>query len=543
MKSQISRLMVALLVVLGVMPFSVSAQSPSSDEVDEWFTLYSKTHVLTRPANASLITFDVEVIKQAINRSVSIFGPLWEQFMPDIWLELIPTTDGPRASAAYDVFDAPVPGNTPRRFSRRPICRIQVYNKISLEDASGQQFIIAHEMAHCYQYKLVPITRVIFRNDGTPAPTAQLWWAEGSATWLATKVYSLPNDNGVFSRLSGSFAQHHGDSLLGSTDYQFAYDALFFWEALDRSIGTDRTLKFLMRIPEAINDQQQYITQLQAADLLFNNYGLFAAWGDLNYQPPAEGLFLEVRGLDAIPGTTPAIPIKKFSINPLSITLPANAQRGISLKATGLTASGVTVRLLSGETLRDGVEVHVCGLTSPKLNLVASRTSKGQRDTIQFSVSAFDCPAAAVAPISDCYLGVWHLEKFPGFGASALDITLGGDMELTIKVTGATILRFKDFSTTTNAAGKTFKSTLSGTLLNNIRIDRNGNATGSQTSGIETVTASITMNGQPVTTVNMAEMLQQVGGGITNSRLVCDGDKLQEFVSIPGVRGPYVFKR
>ncbi len=437
------------LLVAALLPQPASAQTPTYDMVDKSFTLYGKTHVLTRPADASQIAFNIEPLKEAIAHAVSVYSALWEPFAPDLWLELDPGTDTISAGAFYGSrSDVPVPGSTPRRFTNKAVCYVRIFNKIARQDAEGQQFIIAHEIAHCYQFKFVPIANTVLRSGSESAELAQQWWSEGSATWLATKAYhNLPANDPVFNRLSSNFAQHHADSLLGSTDYQFSYDGLFFWEAMEHNIGASLTLKFLATLPAAIPAQQQYFTRHNGADLLFNNYGLFAAWGDLLYQPPAESLFTTIPGVATIPGTTPAIPIRKFSINPLAITLPAGSERGVNIKATGLTASGATVRLLSGETLRDGVAVPVCGLTASKLELVASRTSKGTSDQIQFSFTSYNCPTSVSASIGNCYVGVWHLQTMPHFGTGDLNISLESDLQLTIKSTGATILWFNNFST------------------------------------------------------------------------------------------------
>jgi hypothetical protein len=569
--------MLVLICVLSlcIFPIPVSAQTPGA-EVNESFTRYGHMHVLTHPADPSQYNFiDVEALENELERAARYYDGVWRSADPDLWIVLGQGGGNP-LSSGYGVTAVPVPGSNPPSTATRTVCEIQVDNSPSLQNESFRRFILAFAMALCYEDILIPAAGNLTR---LPLDSAQVkinaWWRTGAATWLATSASQpLPDNLSGFDTLRDSFLGAHPTSLIGATDHVWRNDALFFWEALEHNIGVNAAISFLGAMPGTAEAQAAYLGRRPDIDRLFEFYGLEAAWGLLPFQPAAEGLFNGLWEISAIPSSSPDIAIKKFSINPMILKLRISVPQGLALSVRGLASSGVTVTLNNGISMTEGTPVPLCDLEDAQIKLVASRANQGQRETIGFSVSTYQCPphcnvfdspsdplashpshslirfsvnSSPCTPpqTSDpCYYGTWRLARLPHFTGTTLDMSFEGIMQVTLDRGGAAMLQYKDFALTTTTAGHTVKVVMNGTLVNSVRIDSTGHATGTPPTGFETLTAQAYINDSPTTTLNVANMISSMGGGLpTNMRLVCSEHQLLENVNLDSIVGPYTFER
>jgi hypothetical protein len=544
--SNIWRIALTLCLWLGFVPIRVSAQAAT---VVETFNLYGMAHVLSHPADMSQFVGDVATIEDAIGTSVNTYNALWHSVNPSLWLDLRLETSGSLLAVGGRIRGegVPVPGTNPTRTAVRDICHVVVYNAAALRNASEMRFTIAHEMAHCYQGYLV----TTIPSTGLPDDDANKWWIEGSAEWLATHVYPEPASSTAAAGYAANFHDNHIFSLIGGGTPVISYDALYFWEGAERSIGKVAALSILANIPLTAAAQARYIGGLRASDSLFSDYAIFAGLGQLPYQPPADDLFnVEGSPITNLPFTTNEIEVSKFSFTGLYITIPVAAENGITLTASGLTASGTTLRLLSGATLADGVPLSLCHLASSQIRFLASRANRGSVDKFRLTIAAHNCPPPApVVAANTCLYGTWQLTTLPTLKGqnsnNDLRLSFTGAVEITLTPEGIGILRYEDFATSTTTGGQTFKVVLNGTLTNTVTVDSSGHFVGTTPSGTETMSAQVFVNGTAAPNIDVGSYLRNAGSGgmPSDAQLVCNGNRLELRISSPIVDGPYVYQR
>lgn len=226
-----SWLLLALLLLL--VPHSATAQTAEQTETIT-FTLYNKTHTLTRPLDLLGNPADLNIIKEAITKSVQYYDRQWGAVAPTLWLQLlsIPSPLNRLAEAARFVTDVPEPGIDSTTGTSQDVCWIRIYNTPRLSDSARLKYTLAHELVHCYQGYLIPS----LGNHGLPTDiatrTVDDWWLEGSADWLAPHVYPMPED--MSTNRQWIFGNSHTHHLI---DGGHSYDEMFFWESLERSLG------------------------------------------------------------------------------------------------------------------------------------------------------------------------------------------------------------------------------------------------------------------------------------------------------------------
>jgi hypothetical protein len=176
------------------------------------------------------------------------------------------------------------------------ICRVRVFPAGLAQPPVGQGWILAHEVFHCFEY------RILGANLWYGAPAG--WLMEGMASWAAFAIDPVMYDSAVGKILDYIHDPH-------KKLFQRVYDAVGFWLHLEDLNGA-----FWSLIPAILNagsDTKDFAAAGANTDPFFNSFGssfLRVLPGNPNWEmisPVPLPTFSALRpgGFEVLPGTGP----------------------------------------------------------------------------------------------------------------------------------------------------------------------------------------------------------------------------------------------
>lgn len=238
---------------------------------------FREDHVLYyRPVSRPQDNADARTVAYALNAAVPVFQPLFggSRLMPDVIpfqvvFHLTGQTNAkavadavwlPRSSPAITALTGTTPPAAPLD---EHICFVNAYAGIAgaagaVGTSTNADLDMAHELAHCYQFYYI---------QENLTDSAEDWWVEGGANWLASLVYpeqAPPGNAGLF---------NYRLSVL-----QNSYTNYYFWQFLasPQGLGSNQAaVDFMKTIPPSIPDHP---ATLDAARSGANATRLFHDW-------------------------------------------------------------------------------------------------------------------------------------------------------------------------------------------------------------------------------------------------------------------------
>jgi hypothetical protein len=433
MRSIPSRLSVFLILLLsGVL----SVQAQGEARATRWFEAGGQTHtVVYSMAQARRIDL---IVNTAIS-SVDTFVGLFRITSPMMRIEVIAQSPAGTLRLADASQVTAADGSI--------ICRVRIYaNRFERADAANQ-FTLAHEIGHCFQYAVRgTISDFAVEENG--------WWIEGNAEWLASQVYAPAGD-----RMRSTLADLY--STVATTPYGMDYDNFWFWEFITHRAGSGVVAEMLRDLPNSNTAQTAYLAR-RFGNLrdLFAGYGTALLGTQLRFQPAlSNAQTIEVR---SFPGVIPLI-TERLSVRVSNVTLPAVSapNKGIRLRGNGLAALDMKVVFADGTSITGDGVIELC--TAPRsLQLAIGRGDNTSETLAEIAVEEYDCtpPPAVIGGGGeiiipeevtgvDCPYGVWSLVSVPGgntasdmqmdFTGSTLTIDGAGNMRFVYAATGTTV--------------------------------------------------------------------------------------------------------
>jgi hypothetical protein len=152
-------------------------------------------------------------------------------------LTMVVGTADQKPSSLLDYADATplldASGDSGKRPDVPAVCRIRLFPRGTAQPLSGQEWILAHEVFHCYQFQLL--------GDNAWAAQAPAWVMEGTATWAAFIV-----DPAMFPPAVAKITQYIDTPH--TPLFMRTYDAVGFWLHLQ-----DLTAGFWAQLPAILN--------------------------------------------------------------------------------------------------------------------------------------------------------------------------------------------------------------------------------------------------------------------------------------------------
>lgn len=170
---------IAAILILGYAPHGVSAQP-------------NRIHLFIAGEMENLIVFpppfenQVLTTESLVQDVLTKYTQLWSSthrvdFQTVVILLDERGANDQQADAELSNRDAAIEAaNVTYTFTTPNVCIVRVYMQTAI-DAALFPFVMAHEIAHCYQEEYI--------TEAENTSFADDWWAEGSAEWLAATVY------------------------------------------------------------------------------------------------------------------------------------------------------------------------------------------------------------------------------------------------------------------------------------------------------------------------------------------------------------------
>lgn len=525
---------VVLSVILILLPVAAQAQDTTTVV---GFTTGGQTQILRYVQSRQPI---VSVIEDAVTSAIRRYDRLFGVSAPPVVIDVLstPSSTGEEASTSHEHnFLVPAPTGSLDSPQHRDVCFVVVNKNSATEPPTGElQFIIAHEIAHCYQFYHLP-------ESSSADDATSLWWTEGSAEWMASLVYTPTDAGNYWIDHQTAYMRHLGHPL-----WDFSYDSFFFWEFLASRLGGNAgVMRFLRSIPTDPGQYETYLArQFSDLDTLFHDYGLAVARRSLNDLPDDSTLWSQnEQTVSSLPNNV-NLQSGRLSFNLYHVHVSGLAPgMGVILTASDLTASDTRVALSDGTEIPELTPITVCQ-NPDDLHLVISRGATSADSSAVLNLQSTPCPTPTPAAINanNCLVGQWALTGWPTI--SGLDTSFDGLLQLTVNADGTTALSYQDFALTTHSGDTTIKVVLNGTLTNTIHLNSQGVVTGSSAvGGFDDFHADTSVNGAPGPSIPLANYFQSMGGaGIPEgARVVCQGNQLQVFVNAHSIDGPFVYTR
>lgn len=176
-------------------------------------------------------------VRSSVETTISTYQPLFDVSTAPLAFQVailevepaqLPATTLADASLV-DLADESIPADVRRLLAQPKICLVRVKNDSQLDMLP---FILAHEIAHCFQYQYVSATWTL----SDPLLPIHGWWAEGGANWLGSRVFPdsyLTYVNFVPGSATRGMQRWRGNNLLRG-GLRSGYNASQLWEFLSR---------------------------------------------------------------------------------------------------------------------------------------------------------------------------------------------------------------------------------------------------------------------------------------------------------------------
>lgn len=386
------------------------------------FDAGGETHVIDiLPKRAFLVPH----IQDAIERSIATYQALWAEIGGatktnnvefSFFIHMADQPGGANAilrPATTITFPAGAPEPLP------DVCDVTVFN----HPLGGDYlFMIAHEVAHCYQEFYV-LSKEIGYVPGTD------WWAEGSASWMA--FLAIPETPYVSANGFDAYTQQNSYAR-----YVFAatYDGVFFWNFLASPTGLgspQAAIEFLRNMPAvtAASGYEDYLrTAVHDLDQFFANYAAAVGRAMLPHTPLVATSGRNLRLPPELPYDT-EVDTQPFSIDFYTFrNLPLVPDGGgILFDGVNLDGAGLRANLLIGAgtiPIDSETPVLMCHPILGDLIVGVSRSvavPNGGAGLIRLRASDPGActgpdkvpPAAGMALIPDCLAGNWRVIAVP----------------------------------------------------------------------------------------------------------------------------------
>ncbi|MCS6870138.1 MAG: hypothetical protein RML95_06080 [Anaerolineae bacterium] len=424
------RLAILCAVVLALSLFAVPSSAQGDDLVVVGYAVGGKQVVVAHPRQRERFSGDPEVLRTALTRAEAVYERLFGPTRMKIFAEFV-TTRHPEdaeafAAAGKDTVDVPVVGSN--RSNRETVCHITVFNIPANQVAGTLAITIVHELVHCYQGFHI-------REDPPRlALPARAWWIEGTAEWLAQKVYPEFDVAPEVSAWQADFVANVGKTLL-SGDY--SYDAMYFWHALERHTNVTRAMELLKQLLREPDNAAAILDRLPDSKGVFATFGKLMGHNAIPYQPASDRLYKPERvyTADALPFRF-AVYSDAFSFTPYFVNLTAET-RGVVVRVTGQTAGDYTVYSpYTLEEIPEGGTFSLCNATGFPLIVSRGKSREGVEPPL-VELIGYDCTSESAPPPS-CLVGRWKLASWPSitrpsdgevltYGASGIDILPTGN--------------------------------------------------------------------------------------------------------------------
>jgi hypothetical protein len=426
---RISQLVTFWSIVLAALLITTPGLAQGGDLVVVGYTIASKQVVVSYPRQATRFRGDPEALRQALTIAEAVYERLFGATRMKIFAEFV-TTQHPAganvfAAAGKDTVDVPVPGSN--RKNRETVCYITIYNAPGNEVAPALSLTIVHELVHCYQGFHI--------REDPPRLTlpARAWWLEGTAEWLAQKVYPEFGAAPEVSDWQADFVNRLGKNLLSGN---YAYEGMYFWHALERHTNITRAMELLKQLLREPNNAAEVLDRLPDSKGVFATFGKLMAHNAIPYQPEPTRLYKPEysQTAESLPFRF-AVYSDTFAFTPYFVRITAPNVRGVLVKVTGQAAGDYTVYSpYTLEEIPDGGTLSLCGVT--EFPLIASRgKSREGTEPPLVEITGFDCTPGAPPP--PCLVGNWKLASWPSinspndgevltYGTSGMSIAANG---------------------------------------------------------------------------------------------------------------------
>lgn len=367
-----------LLVIWAVQPLSVIAQEIRVENI----VIDGVSHAIQSPVDVS--PSQVQTVRQVLANTLPRYSALFAIPSPSIgviFTHTAPDEAGTLAAAG------------PRRNAADPFeCFVYIYTQSDNRNPSAFRFTVAHEIAHCFQFAVNPASIAALGHTGVIDPN--LWWVEGTAEWLASRIYP-PIGNPI----ARNIRNFYGISSQSPLIYQ--YENYWFFNFYGRHFGESAVINLIRNIPNTQNGHILYLESVQATPDMMVAYGRLAQRRALRRQPaypPPDHLVMTARTL---PYELSLI-AEPLSINPVSVDLPTPAAgKGVKIAQTGGADLGFRAVLPDGTLITsDGLSLCDSDLT-PRITFLIARGYNTSEEQGKLTITETDCGSA------DCFVGEW----------------------------------------------------------------------------------------------------------------------------------------
>lgn len=314
----------------------------------------------------------LENVVDLVRRSIETYDPIFMFTTPTIFIDLVPPSfavsstgtivDGeaqPRSAGDADLLFA-VEGVSPDT----AICWVKITD-IEIENLD---YVIPHEIAHCYQF----FNTDFFLNENA-YELAHAWWVEGTAEWLSSLVEPLGAGE---STLQSQFASRKLQSI-----NKHEYDAFYFWAYLSSTLGNDLAINLIRDMPSDPTTHLDFLSRRLRTDMdtWFHGYVQAVSLDELPY------LTRNLEELAYYNGTIDGLPVEQmlwaepFGIGIANFFIALDETQGFLVDVSNLSDSGLTVSIFTNSDfieLNETESIELCD-ASGFLTVVWSRTDGG----------------------------------------------------------------------------------------------------------------------------------------------------------------------
>lgn len=419
--------MIICAVVVAPLWLAAPSLAQGDDLVVAAYTVGSKQMIVAHPRNPERFRGDPEVLHTALTRAEAVYERLFGPTRMKIFARFVsfqhPAGADVLAMAGKQSVDVPVVGSN--RTNPETVCLITIYNVPDNGVPAALSITAVHELVHCYQG--------FNMREGAPRldiPTRE-WWSEGTAEWLAQKVYPEFDGAPDVGNWQAKFVSNVGESLLNGN---YSYDAMYFWHALEQHTNVTRAMELLKQMLREPDSGAEVLERFPDINGVFATFGKLMAHNAIPYQPDASRLYKPeyTQLVEALPFRF-SLASDTFTFTPYYVKIAVPNVRGISVKITGQTASDYTVYSpYTLDVVPDGGAISLCGVT--EFALIVSRgkfrLDGGAPPSVE--ITGFDCTPEAPPP--PCLVGRWKLASWPSitrpsdgevvsYGSSGMEIT------------------------------------------------------------------------------------------------------------------------
>jgi hypothetical protein len=404
---RVRQLITFLIVVLMLLSGMSSVLAQGGELTVSGFAIGRKQVVVAQPRDRARFSGDPDAAREALTRAEGVYERLFGPTRMKVFLEFVarqhPLGDDVYAVGGKETLDVPVPDSA--RTTNETVCHIIVFNIPGNQLSENLVLTLAHEFAHCYQAFNMP------EDPPRLDIQARFWWSEGSAEWLAQKVYNELDRSLDIAKWQNDFIVNLGE---GITNGNYSYDAMYFWRALEQQTNVTQTMSFLKQLLRNPDGGAEVLERLPNVNQVFATFGKLMIHGAIRYQPDPARLYKRdnVKLIESLP-TTLSLSTDTFSFTPYRLRINVPSAVGIQIKVSGQTANDISV--YSPATLEDipeGGIISTCGLADIPLVVSRGKFKLGGSDSVQLEVTPTDCVPSAPAPA--CLVGDWRLTSWPG---------------------------------------------------------------------------------------------------------------------------------